>query len=87
MECTFPVFQGSRTITRSESAKEKDRRTDEQKLAHSRLMRNILKKIADRGGFLLEDKLLTILQPYTEDQQSLVKVDNIFNVNNMSTNN
>ncbi|CAD7088159.1 unnamed protein product, partial [Hermetia illucens] len=69
----------SRTITRSESAKEKDRRTDEQKLAHSRLMRNILKKIADRGGFLLEDKLLTILQPYTEDQQSLVKVDNIFN--------
>ncbi|EDV92352.1 dynein regulatory complex protein 1 homolog [Drosophila grimshawi] len=44
----------------------------------ARLMRNILRKMADRGGFLIEERLLRILKPYTEMEQTLVRIDNIF---------
>ncbi|XP_017853464.1 dynein regulatory complex protein 1 homolog [Drosophila busckii] len=44
----------------------------------ARLMRNILRKLADRGGFLIEERLLKILRPYTEREQTMVRIDNIF---------
>lgn len=44
----------------------------------ARLMRNILRKLADRGGFLIEERLLKILKPYSEREQTMVRVDNIF---------
>ncbi|KAH8416492.1 hypothetical protein KR222_006126 [Zaprionus bogoriensis] len=44
----------------------------------ARLMRNILRKLADRGGFLIEERLLKILKPYTDKEQTMVRIDNIF---------
>ncbi|XP_023164258.1 dynein regulatory complex protein 1 homolog [Drosophila hydei] len=44
----------------------------------ARLMRNILRKLADRGGFLIEERLLKILKPYSEKEQTMVRIDNIF---------
>lgn len=42
------------------------------------LVRNILRKIADRAGFLIEHKLLKILEPYSENEKCIVRLDNIF---------
>ncbi|XP_053959751.1 dynein regulatory complex protein 1 homolog [Anastrepha ludens] len=42
------------------------------------LVRNILRKIADRAGFLIEEKLFKILEPYTEDDKCIVRLHNIF---------
>ncbi|KAH8306516.1 hypothetical protein KR018_005886 [Drosophila ironensis] len=43
-----------------------------------RLMRNLIRKLADRGGFLIEERLLKILEPYSEEDKCLVRIDNIF---------
>ncbi|XP_067625291.1 dynein regulatory complex protein 1 homolog [Eurosta solidaginis] len=42
------------------------------------LLRNILRKIADRAGFLIEEKLFRILEPYSENEQCIVRLDNVF---------
>ncbi|XP_004536331.1 dynein regulatory complex protein 1 homolog [Ceratitis capitata] len=42
------------------------------------LVRNILRKIADRAGFLIEEKLFKILEPYSEAEKTVVRLDNIF---------
>ncbi|XP_017491711.1 PREDICTED: dynein regulatory complex protein 1 homolog [Rhagoletis zephyria] len=41
-------------------------------------VRNILRKIADRAGFLIEEKLFKILEPYSENDKFIVRLDNIF---------
>ncbi|XP_030373509.1 dynein regulatory complex protein 1 homolog [Scaptodrosophila lebanonensis] len=43
-----------------------------------RLMHNLMRKLADRGGFLIEERLIKILEPYSEEDQCLVRIDNIF---------
>ncbi|KAH8305545.1 hypothetical protein KR059_000353 [Drosophila kikkawai] len=43
-----------------------------------RLMRNLMRKLSDRGGFLIEERLLKILEPYSEEDNCLVRIDNIF---------
>lgn len=43
-----------------------------------RLMRNLIRKLSDRGGFLIEERLLKILEPYSEEEKCLVRIDNIF---------
>ncbi|EDV46823.1 dynein regulatory complex protein 1 homolog [Drosophila erecta] len=43
-----------------------------------RLMRNLIRKLSDRGGFLIEERLLKILEPYSEEDKCLVRIDNIF---------
>ncbi|XP_055836949.1 dynein regulatory complex protein 1 homolog [Episyrphus balteatus] len=53
-------------------------KTVTQQVAEIRLLRCILKKISDRAGFLIEDKLLKILEPYTDEEKRLVRLDNIF---------
>lgn len=45
-----------------------------------KLVRKILKQISDKTGFFLEDRLKEILEPYTEDDKTLVKLDNVFSV-------
>ncbi|KAH8419817.1 hypothetical protein KR009_002872 [Drosophila setifemur] len=43
-----------------------------------RLMRNLVRKLSDRGGFLIEERLLKILEPFSEEDKCLVRIDNIF---------
>ncbi|XP_011211233.2 dynein regulatory complex protein 1 homolog [Bactrocera dorsalis] len=49
-----------------------------EELLEKGLVRNILRKIADRAGFLIEEKLLKILEPYSENEKCIVRLDNIF---------
>uniref|UniRef100_A0A1A9UYE0 Dynein regulatory complex protein 1 C-terminal domain-containing protein n=1 Tax=Glossina austeni TaxID=7395 RepID=A0A1A9UYE0_GLOAU len=41
-------------------------------------LHDILKKISDRAGFLVESKLFEILKPYTDEDKCLVRIENIF---------
>ncbi|XP_039287032.1 dynein regulatory complex protein 1 homolog [Nilaparvata lugens] len=43
------------------------------------LMNKILKAVSNSSGFLLEERLSELLEPYTETDKLLVKLDNIFN--------
>ncbi|KAH8245611.1 hypothetical protein KR032_012498 [Drosophila birchii] len=43
-----------------------------------RLMRTLIRQLSDRGGFLIEERLLEILEPYSEADKCLVRIDNIF---------
>ncbi|XP_017035355.1 dynein regulatory complex protein 1 homolog [Drosophila kikkawai] len=43
-----------------------------------RLMRTLIRQLSDRGGFLIEERLLEILEPYSEEDKCLVRIDNIF---------
>lgn len=45
----------------------------------TRLLRTIIRKIGSRAGFLVEAKLTNLLKPYKEEQNTLVRIDNIFN--------
>lgn len=45
----------------------------------TRLLRTIIRKIGSRAGFLVEAKLTSLLKPYKEEQNTLVRIDNIFN--------
>lgn len=44
------------------------------------IMHLILEAVSNSSGFLLEDKLEVLLQPYTEAEGTLVRIDNIFSV-------
>lgn len=47
---------------------------------YRRLTRLILKKMSDKTGFFLEERLKIILQPYADEQRTLVRLDNVFAV-------
>lgn len=47
---------------------------------YRRIIRDILTLIADKTGFLIEDQLKAIIEPYLEAEKSLIKVDNVFAV-------
>ncbi|KAB0793354.1 hypothetical protein PPYR_12974 [Photinus pyralis] len=51
---------------------------DGETVAHRRILRIVLKLIADKSGFLIEEKLKEILEPYSERERSLVKIDGVF---------
>lgn len=51
---------------------------DGETVAHRRILRTVLKLIADKSGFLIEERLKEILEPYTERERSLVKIDGVF---------
>lgn len=65
----------------SSSSSKKEKKTNEYNINDNKILRTIMKNIADHGGFLLEQKLLDLLKPYAENDQTLVKIDNIFYVN------
>lgn len=43
-------------------------------------LHDILHKISDRAGFLVEARLLDILKPYTDNEKCLVRIESIFSV-------
>ncbi|XP_011882774.1 PREDICTED: dynein regulatory complex protein 1-like isoform X2 [Vollenhovia emeryi] len=43
-----------------------------------RLLNHIIKHIADRCDYLLEDRLLELLLPYTANDQLVIRLDNVF---------
>lgn len=49
-------------------------------ISGERLLQQILQAVADRSGFLVEDRLNILLAPYTRSQNTLVRIDNVFNV-------
>lgn len=46
-----------------------------------RLLNHILKQIADSCDYLIENKLLELLLPYTAKDQLVIRLDNVFQVN------
>lgn len=46
-----------------------------------RLLNRIIKQIADCCDYLIEDKLLELLLPYTTNDQLVIRLDNVFQVN------
>lgn len=50
------------------------------KKINQRQLNDILQKISDRAGFLVEERLLQILKPYTDEDKCLVRIENIFSV-------
>lgn len=51
-----------------------------QMLANTRVMRIILRNIAEESGFIVEEKLQPLLAPYMQEQRTIIEIDNIFNV-------
>jgi len=45
------------------------------------LLNRIIKQISDRCDYLIEDKLLELLLPYTTNDQLIIRLDNVFQVN------
>lgn len=45
------------------------------------LLNRIIKQISDRCDYLIEDKLLELLLPYTANDQLVIRLDNVFQVN------
>lgn len=46
-----------------------------------RLLNHIIKQIADCCDYLIENKLLELLLPYTAKDQLVIRLDNVFQVN------
>ncbi|KAI8123791.1 putative dynein regulatory complex protein 1 [Lucilia cuprina] len=47
-------------------------------------LHDILHKISDRAGFLVEERLLEILKPYTDNEKCLVRIESIFSALNIT---
>ncbi|XP_032669249.1 dynein regulatory complex protein 1 isoform X2 [Odontomachus brunneus] len=50
-----------------------------------RLLNHIIKLIADRCDYLIEDKLLQLLLPYTANDQLVIRLDNVFQALNIKS--
>jgi hypothetical protein len=49
-------------------------------LSQRRLLKLVLQRVADSAGFLMEERLMDLLAPYSESQQTIIRLDNVFNV-------
>ncbi|XP_052121907.1 dynein regulatory complex protein 1 [Frankliniella occidentalis] len=68
----------------SESKISQEREEDDSKmvlkeLARRRLLKLVLQRVADSAGFLVEERLRDLLAPYSESQQTIIRLDNVFN--------
>lgn len=45
------------------------------------LLNHILKEISDHTGFLIEDRLRELLAPHTRNDNIIIRLDNVFQVN------
>ena len=54
--------------------------TAEVAASKKRLLHHILEQVADQSGFLIEEKLNQLLMRYTNDEKTLVRLDNVFAV-------
>lgn len=53
----------------------------EQLLADTRVLRIILRQIAEETDFLLEAKLMNLLKPYiSANNENIIEIDNVFKV-------
>lgn len=52
----------------------------EESASFKKLMRKVLKQVSDKTGFFVEERLKEILKPYREEDQTLVRLDNVFAV-------
>ncbi|XP_024890506.1 dynein regulatory complex protein 1 isoform X2 [Temnothorax curvispinosus] len=50
-----------------------------------RLLNRIIKNIADRCDYLIEDRLLELLLPYTANDQLIIRLDNVFQALNIKS--
>ncbi|KAJ1522331.1 hypothetical protein ONE63_002626 [Megalurothrips usitatus] len=48
-------------------------------LSRQRLLRLVLQRVADSAGFLVEERLRDLLAPYSKSQQTIIRLDNVFN--------
>lgn len=42
------------------------------------LLKHILESVSDQSGFLIEEKLNELLKPYTTEEKTFVRLDNVF---------
>lgn len=52
-------------------------------LANTRVMRIILRNVAEESGFIVDEKLQQLLAPYMQEQRTIIEIDNIFNVKHL----
>ncbi|KAL0274630.1 UNVERIFIED_CONTAM: hypothetical protein PYX00_002719 [Menopon gallinae] len=45
---------------------------------HRNVLKQILEMVADQSGFLIEEKVDDLLKPYTSEEKTLVRLDNVF---------
>lgn len=53
-------------------------RNEKEASGYYKLVKQILTLVADRSGFLIEEKLKNILDPYLDLQKTVLNIDNIF---------
>ncbi|KAL3272766.1 hypothetical protein HHI36_014227 [Cryptolaemus montrouzieri] len=74
--------QKSLTLVRSQKA---NTQLDPKKEAvREALLKRLLKEVADRAGFILEDRLQQILEPFLETEKTLIRMDNVFSALNIT---
>lgn len=59
-------------------------RNDKKLFADKRVLRMILRYVAEESGFFIEDSLATLLDSYIGPQSTLIKIDHIFQVRKQS---
>lgn len=52
--------------------------------ARENLLRQVMRQISDRAGFILEDRLQKILEPFLETEKTMIKMDNVFSALNIT---
>ncbi|KAK9885399.1 hypothetical protein WA026_010894 [Henosepilachna vigintioctopunctata] len=65
----------------------KGKKTDldpRQKAARQMLLKHLMKQLSDRAGFIIEDRLQQILEPYMDMEKTLVRMDNVFSALNIT---
>ncbi|XP_054269675.1 dynein regulatory complex protein 1 isoform X2 [Macrosteles quadrilineatus] len=67
------VMKDSTDKIEGEQLREEGSRGEEEQL-----LKHILESVADRSGFLVEERLNVLLAPYTREQNTLVRIDNVF---------
>lgn len=59
--------------------------TSDETPAYRRLVKQILEQISDKSGYFIEERLKILLEPYTKNDKTLVRLDNVFAVSQFSS--
>lgn len=71
--------KGKSVSSLTQSGSEESKRLEDSPTLR-KLMRKILKQVSDKTGFFLEERLQEVLKPYSENDKTLVRLDNVFSV-------
>lgn len=69
-------------ISDSQIQEEKDKKEVDvvlRELSRRRLLKLVLQRVANSAGFLVEERLRDLLAPYSDSQQTIICLDNVFN--------